>query len=373
MLPLRDNAPVEKDPVVNWIIIILCVIVYFIQLAYPGGYQQSLDVWGEIPARILAGETVPGTSLPAWVTLFTAFFMHAGFTHLAGNMVILWIVGDNIEWVLGRLRYTVFYILCGLASGVATVFLGYESYEPGMGASGAIAGVMTAYLIIYPRARITSLVWFPPFGIEHFATGKWGFLIRNISAFWYVGGWLTLQILLALVLIGVEVHINAGIYAHVAGAIAGALLIMPMMLRERLPGLDHDAVTAEISAPIWGEDGDGGDGRPVLTPEEAEEQRRLSRLPGRMRGFQPEFRDYHADQLVAQGHLREALAHCHEMLALAERGGEQHRAEGYRALIERVEADVPREKPALPGRPKPLRPEEEGVGWESLRRRPPGW
>lgn len=373
MFPLRDNAPADRDPLVNWIIIFLCVIVYFIQLAYPGGYQQSLEVWGEVPTRILAGEPVPGTLIPSWVTMFTAFFMHAGFMHLAGNMVMLWLVGDNIEWLMGRLRYLLFYLLCGTASSAVTVLLGYESYEPGMGASGAIAGVMTAYLIIYPRARITSLVWFPPLGVEHFATGKWGFLVRNISALWYVGGWLALQILLALVLIAGEVHINAGIYAHVAGAMAGALFLWPLLIRSRLPSVDHEVLTAEISAPLWGEDGDAGDGRPELTPEEEAELRRQARLPGRMRGYQQEFRDYHADQLIEQGSLPQALAHCQEMLAIAQRQGEAHRISGYEALIEDIAARMPKDKPVLPGRPKPKAPTDAGVGWESLRRRPPGW
>lgn len=352
MFPLRDNAPAERDPLVNWLIIGLCVVVYFIQLAYPGGFQNSLDVWGEIPARILAGEKVPGTDLPAWVTMFTAFFMHGGFLHLLGNMLALWLFGDNLEWLLGRVRYILFYILCGLASSAVTVFLGYESYEPGMGASGAIAGVMTAYLIIYPRARITSLLWIPPFSIAHFYTGTWGFVVRNISALWYIGGWLGLQIILALVLIAGEVHINAGIYAHVAGAAAGALFLWPLLIRDRLPSMDHEAVTAEITAPIFGEEGDGGSGAPQLTPEEEAELRRQSRLPGRMRGYVQAFRDYHADQLIEQGSLPQALAHCREMLAIAQRQGELHRIAGYEALIEDIEARLPKEKPVLPGRPR---------------------
>ncbi len=118
--------------------------------------------------------------------MFTLMFMHANFWHIFGNMYALWLFGDNVEWLLGRFRNFIFYILCGLIASVVTVLLGYESNLPGLGAGGAILGGLAVYLIFYPRARITSLVWYDYFSFGHIYTGKLWPHIRNISAIWYM-------------------------------------------------------------------------------------------------------------------------------------------------------------------------------------------
>jgi len=333
MIPLRDNAPKGADPLVTVCLIAVCVLVYFLQLAYPGGYEESLRVWGEVPTRILAGHNVPGTHIPAYWTWLTSIFMHAGALHLIGNMLALWLFGDNIEWLLGRFRFLLFYLTVGVLANIATTFLGYQSSEPGIGASGAIAGVMAAYLIFYPRARVTSLMWINPFSFMYFATGgQWGFVTRNISALWYIGSWLALQIALGGLLFGTGTHINAGIYAHVAGALGGAVLVWPLLIQGRRPDADDPVVTDSITAPIIGDEGDGGSGVRVNMLDDE-----LARLHGSAAPIPP-IHDYRAEELLDQGDRQGALQHCREMLAIAQRMGEHDREAGYRALIDEITA-----------------------------------
>jgi membrane associated rhomboid family serine protease len=224
MFPLRDNAPKGAFPVVTIALIASCILVYLWQLTYPGGFEQSLLTWGERPRLIFAGANVPGTDIPAWVTLFTSMFMHGGFMHLLGNMMGLWLFGDNIEWLLGRFRYIIFYIGCGLLASLVTVFLGRESDIPGIGASGAIAGVMAAYVLFYPRAAVTTLVFFG------------GIHMVNISAMFYIGFWILTQFIGAGALYSSGESVNAGVYAHAAGAAAGFALVYPLLIRARRPG-----------------------------------------------------------------------------------------------------------------------------------------
>jgi membrane associated rhomboid family serine protease len=225
MIPLRDDAPAGATPWVNWALMLSCILVFLWQLAYPGGFEQSLLTWGEVPSRILGGENVPGTGISAWWTLLSAMFMHGGFLHLAGNMVSLWIFGDNIEWLLGRARYLAFYLACGVAASLATLYLGSASDMPGIGASGAIAGVMAAYMLMYPQARVTTLV-----------LGRGGSGVYQISALWFIGAWIAIQVLQSVQALGQGVNMNLGIYAHVAGAIAGAILVWPLLIPGRRSG-----------------------------------------------------------------------------------------------------------------------------------------
>jgi len=260
VFPLRDNAPSYAVPVVNLLLILANIVVFLIQLFSPLGFEGFVDTWGEVPRRILAGENVPGTAIPAWVTLFTAMFMHADFWHIFGNMYALWLFGDNVEWLLGRAKYFIFYILCGLAASGVTVLLGSASDEPGIGASGAIAGVLAVYLIFYPRARITSLVWFGFFSLGHIFTGKWWPHLRNISAFWFIGSWILFQLLFSGIFISLHVNLNLGIYAHAGGALAGAVLVWLFVIRDRIPSADSPARSDELTMPIFGDEGPASEG-----------------------------------------------------------------------------------------------------------------
>ncbi|MCB1220609.1 MAG: rhomboid family intramembrane serine protease [Planctomycetales bacterium] len=333
-IPLRDNAPKGAEPVVTPAIIGVCVLVFGLQCLHPGGIEGSCMQWGEIPARIFAGELVPGTGLSAWWTVLTSMFMHGGLAHIIGNMVVLWLFGDNVEWLMGRARFLLFYILSGIGASLVTIWLGSESSLPGVGASGAIAGVMAAYLIFYPRARITSLMWIDPFSLGHAWTGSWGFVTRNISALWFIGSWIVFQLLLATLFIGSETWLNLGIYAHAAGAITGALICWPLVIEKRRPAADHPVYTDSISAAVFGDEGDaGGSSVPVqrlgaLVQELREEQR----MP------EPEtFSDPVALDMVQAGKLEQALRHCRDMLEINMQQGNRGRARGYERLIDELQ------------------------------------
>ena len=301
-MPIRDNAPSYAVPLVTVTLILINCYIFYLQLVFPGGFEQSLMTWGEIPTRILKGELVPGTTYPAWVTMFSSMFMHAGFDHIIGNMYALWLFGDNIEWLLGHFRYAIFYLTCGFLANVVTVYLGYESDLPGIGASGAIAGVMAAYLIEYPRARITSLIFIWPFSLWHAATGQVGFVLRNMSAFWYIGSWVVLQLAFAMGFIAMDVHVNLGIYAHAAGALSGAGLVYLLAIRSRIPSADAPCRTDELTSPIIGDEGDAGGSGDGYVPslEDEIEQLREERSDSPVIASEYAYHDAYLEDLLAQ-------------------------------------------------------------------------
>ena len=209
MIPLYDTLHSRKFPIVNWLLIALNVLVFLYEISLsPSALDRLTRTWGLVPAHLIAH---PAT---VWVTIFTAMFLHGGWFHILSNMWVLFIFGDNIEDRLGGVRYLVFYLLSGAAAGLLESFVLQGSGVPMIGASGAIAGVLGAYLILYPRARIASLV--PIIFI---------FTIIEIPAaffllFWFVSqifsGWLTLQ--------GSN---GSGVawWAHVGGFIFGMLTV----------------------------------------------------------------------------------------------------------------------------------------------------
>jgi membrane associated rhomboid family serine protease len=350
MLPLRDNAPKGAESVVTLSIIGVCTLVFIVQLCYPGGFEKSLEVWGEAPTRILSGGTIPGTQISAYWTWLSSMFMHGGLMHIIGNMVALWLFGDNVEWVMGRLRFALFYVGCGILANVVTTFLGFEGEMPGIGASGAIAGVMAAYMLIYPRARVTSLLWVSPFSFFHAATGSWGFVVRNISAFWYIGGWVLVQLLMSGIFVAGGVNENLGIYAHASGALFGAAMAYVLPLASRRPSADDPSVFGELTDPFFGEEGDGGGGRDSLGLDEEMRRIRLEHPGGRSAYQAMPVRDYHADELEARGEIDAALRHCQDMKQMALARGEYDRAEGYDARIALLEKELqPRQKRQDPG------------------------
>jgi membrane associated rhomboid family serine protease len=220
MIPLRDATRSSNYPVVNNLLIATNVLVFFVQLMQGPRQDQFIFTYGLVPARY---------SVPAIGALFTSFqqvialisfmFLHGGFWHLLGNMWSLYIFGDNVEDRLGPLRYLVFYLLSGWASGLFHLFLNWQSQIPTIGASGAIAGVMGAYLILFPRSRILTLIpiLFIPYFIE-------------IPAYFFLGIWFFLQFLGAA---GSGAQ-GGGIawWAHVGGFVAGVILVK---ILQRLP------------------------------------------------------------------------------------------------------------------------------------------
>lgn len=213
MIPLRDTIQARRLPLVNTGLILLNVLFYGIQLSLDGEAGSFINRYALIPARYTDPGWValsgPGQPITA---LFVFMFLHGSFWHLFGNMWFLYIFGDNVEDRLGSLRYFLFYVFCGLASGLTHIVLNPHSPVPTIGASGAVAGVMGAYFVLYPLARIVTLVplLFIPWFIE-------------IPAILFLGLWLLMQFLNASLTSGQ----TAGIawWAHVGGFLFGALIL----------------------------------------------------------------------------------------------------------------------------------------------------
>jgi membrane associated rhomboid family serine protease len=213
MIPIRDVIPSRTTPGVTISLIALNIVVYLFQLALSErGQEAFLYAFGLVPADF------------SILSLFTSLFVHAGFAHLAGNMLFLWIFGDNVEDRLGHGRFVIFYTLCGVIAAIAQTGLDPDSLVPMVGASGAIAGVMGAYLVLYPRSRVIMLFPIPVFLFELPATVflvMW-FLVQ------FLNGINQLPIFERNALSG-----GVAFWAHVMGFVAGLILVVFMKRPER--------------------------------------------------------------------------------------------------------------------------------------------
>jgi membrane associated rhomboid family serine protease len=216
MIPLKDDNPSRTRPYVTWSLIALNVAVFIFELMLDAtGYLDWLmHNAGLVPAAIT---TAPFSG--RLLTFFTSMFMHAGWMHLLGNMLYLWIFGDNIEDRIGHGRYLTFYLVGGIAAAGAQIALSPDSQVPMVGASGAIAAVLGAYLIEYPRARIRSLLFL-------------GYFIRfvNVPAIVVLGMWFVLQSLSGFLSLSVMSTGGVAYFAHIGGFVAGLLLIKPFAI-----------------------------------------------------------------------------------------------------------------------------------------------
>lgn len=208
MIPFRDDNPSRGIPFVTITLIAINALVFF--------YQLSLSERGQLEfmyaAALIPREAT--TNLIATIPdFFTAMFMHGGWLHIVGNMLYLWIFGDNIEEKLGHFLYVPFYLACGIAASVAQIAINPTSQIPTLGASGAIAGVLGAYLVLFPNARVQTLILFGGFG-----------RVAQVPAVWLLGFWFVMQLLPGFASIGVE---GGGVayFAHIGGFIAGAAAI----------------------------------------------------------------------------------------------------------------------------------------------------
>lgn len=224
MIPLRDNIPSRTRPVVNITLIVMNVLVFLYQLALgPRLLNVFVNEFAVIPWRYFHGVYVtssgvlrPVTAPDLIVPLFTSMFLHAGWLHLIGNMLYLWIFGDNVEDRLGHGRYLIFYVLCGLGAALAHIFFNAGSRLPSLGASGAIAGVLSAYLLLYPRARV--LVLLPLFIF---------FPIIEVPALFFLGFWFFQQFFNGVASLGVRTMQTGGVawFAHIGGFLSGGILL----------------------------------------------------------------------------------------------------------------------------------------------------
>jgi len=220
MIPIRDTNRSEKYPLINIGIIAVTVLVFLIELLQGRGLREFIYLYGLVPARYAEPQVAAHfTTSQQMLPFLTSLFLHGGFLHLLGNMWFLYIFGDNVEGRLGHLRYLVFYVLCGLAAGVSHLVLNWHSNVPTIGASGAIAGVMGAYLMLYPRAKILTLL--PLFFF---------FTFIEVPAFIFLGIWFLFQFLIAAGTSGQPGGIAWA--AHIGGFLFG---IVFLKLFEKVP------------------------------------------------------------------------------------------------------------------------------------------
>jgi membrane associated rhomboid family serine protease len=219
MIPLRDDNPTERPPVFTVLLIAACVLVFLWQLSLGKAQQRAILALGVIPS-VLFGEKQLSPELalvPPELTILTSMFLHGGWMHLIGNMLYLWVFGNNVEDAMGHLRFLVFYVLCGAAAVFAQALPNPASTIPMIGASGAISGVLGAYLLLYPHARV--LVGIPLGFVIHTA---------RLPALWVLGFWFVLQLVNTLLAAKGQGGVAWG--AHLGGFIAG-MALLPLFKR----------------------------------------------------------------------------------------------------------------------------------------------
>ncbi len=216
MIPLRDANPRSTRPMITVLLIVANVVVFLYQFSLGSGAgQQLIYTFGMIPARIpelFAGHDV--TVRQAIWPLLTSIFLHGGWLHLIGNLWFLWVFGDNVEDYLGHFKYLLFYLLCGVGAGVVHALANLGSTVPAVGASGAISGVLGAYIVLYPRARVVTLVPLVFF-----------FFTVQLPAVVVLGYWFLIQFLSGLSEVGTRHLGGVAWWAHIGGFVLGAMLV----------------------------------------------------------------------------------------------------------------------------------------------------
>ena len=213
MLPIGDDREAGAGHgLVTYALVALNVLAFFLEIARPeGALQAFVTAWGVVPKEYSAGrDLAPLIPLPFWSTLFTSMFLHGGWLHLGGNMLYLWIFGDNLEHRMGHAKFLLFYLLCGLAAGIAHIVFNSASAVPTVGASGAISGVLGGYLLLFPKNRVRVLMY-----------GG----ISQVPAIIVLGMWIVIQVLNSAGAMAQTADTGGVAYlAHVGGFAAGLLL-----------------------------------------------------------------------------------------------------------------------------------------------------
>lgn len=216
MIPLRDENPTRSVPYVVYVLIAFNVIVFMYNGTLDPRVHNPLSGFELVPAELIAGRDVPpATPVPPWVTIFTSMFMHANLLHIGGNMLYLWIFGNNIEDTVGHFKFVLFYLAAGTAAALAQVATDPYSSTPMVGASGAIAGVLGAYLVLFPRARIITLLFLFVF-----------IQVVALPASVVLGFWIVLQVVNSLIFSSGMVSGGGVAYAaHIGGFVAGVIIV----------------------------------------------------------------------------------------------------------------------------------------------------
>jgi membrane associated rhomboid family serine protease len=217
MFPIGDdNDQGGAVPIVTWGLIVLNVLAFLLEISRPteAALQTFIESWGVVPREYSSGrDLAPLIAAPYWTTLLTSMFLHGGWMHLGGNMLYLWIFGDNIERVMGPVKFLVFYLVCGLAASAAHIFFNLQANAPAVGASGAISGVLGGYLLMFPKNRVRVL---SRGGIVH------------VPAIVVLGLWIVLQLISGVGTIATTSETGGGgvaYMAHIGGFAAGMVLV----------------------------------------------------------------------------------------------------------------------------------------------------
>lgn len=229
MFPISDENAEPGLPVVTIGLIALCVAVFLWQITLSDAEaEHAARLYGMVPANVF-GLAIGGqpAAIPAWATIFTSMFMHGGLAHIGGNMLYLWIFGDNVEHAMGRFRFLLFYLLAGTIAALAQALQVPSSDVPMIGASGAISGVLGAYLLLHPFARIRVLIMPLPFFIR----------VMSIPAIAVLGFWFLIQFLSGLA--SPADQGGVAFWAHVGGFVAGVVLV-PFFKRRGVPLLQQE-------------------------------------------------------------------------------------------------------------------------------------
>ena len=211
MIPLKDDNPTVSFPLVTISLIVINIVVFFYEISLGPQFAPFLNTYGAKPLHIMSMSSPPGYPSPHF-TIFSSMFLHGGFFHVAGNMLYLWIFGNNIEDSMGHFKFIIFYFISGIVAVYIFAFVNPESTIPMVGASGAVSGVLGAYLVLFPRAKVLTLV---PLGFY--------MQVIKVPAVFVLGLWIFVQIINGMVSGGQ----GGGVawFAHIGGFLAGVVLV----------------------------------------------------------------------------------------------------------------------------------------------------
>src|ERR687885_1954522 len=235
MIPIKDYPGARRSfPWIMLTILVVNILVFIFELGVgdPDSLDQLFQSAGVVPVEFTRGVQVgppPPFNLP-WITLFTSMFLHGGLLHIASNMLYLFIFGDNVEDRLGHTRFLVFYFVCGLAAGITHIVVNAGSSIPSVGASGAIAGVLAAYLRLFPHAQVRTLLFIGPF-----------ILVPRIAAAFLIVFWFVTQFISGITSLGAPTDTSGGVavWAHIGGFIAGLVPVQVMAPRPKAPAIAY--------------------------------------------------------------------------------------------------------------------------------------
>ncbi len=232
MIPIRDTIPSKKFPIVTVSLIVANVLIFLFEISLGNRINQLIDVFGMVPFKYFyLTRNEWSNFIDRFYPFFTSMFLHGGWMHMIGNMWFLWIFGDNVEDAFGRKKFLFFYVLCGLIGGFAHAYMNTESTMPTVGASGAIAGVMGAYLLLFPQSRVLMLIPFFYF-----------FQFVEIRSYYFLGLWFIIQIVAGTVDLATRTHAIGGIawWAHIGGYLVGIGFAIIYLLRVRIMRTSFD-------------------------------------------------------------------------------------------------------------------------------------